>query len=173
MLEELKGRLRDLEIMAGARRPSMWHQKSTGSVGSNNESSHFGSPHNSVQGQLMYPSPPALASPSAPPPSSGNYRDGTASLSPPQYFPPQPPQLYQQSSASHAGTYAVQPPHTQPGAQQSYNFNEPASSFPNPAFDTAPHQQFGVWQGYDGASAPDTLDQENAVPPNSFNRLPR
>jgi hypothetical protein len=38
LLDELTGRLRELEVMAGTRRPSVWQTNSSGSVGSNNSS---------------------------------------------------------------------------------------------------------------------------------------
>lgn len=166
MLDELTGRLRELEIMAGVRRPSMWqHTGSTGSIGSNPGSSHYGSPHNSVQGQAMYPSPPPMQQAAAPPPPVPGYGDaGTAHVSPPQFSQP----LYQQQPATtFPATFAVQPPHGHPNAQQPFSFNDSSSSFANPGFNTAPHSQFGNWGGYGGPSVPDTLDEENAVPPNA------
>lgn len=64
-------------------------------------------------------------------------------------------------------SYAVQPPALQQAATQQFNFNDPSMVMQHPGFNINPHSQFGAWGGYNGPSVPDTLDEENAVPPTS------
>ncbi|KAK6443267.1 hypothetical protein LTR95_000092 [Oleoguttula sp. CCFEE 5521] len=163
MLEELTMRLRELEIMAGVRRPSMWqHANSTGSVGSNSSSQHFSSPHNSVQGQPVYQSPPPMQAHGI-----SNYVDAGAAgqVSPPTY-PPQAQQLYQQPGSGYSTSFPGQVSYSQaPMQPQPFAYGDPSASFHRPSISTAPHSQFGNWGGYSGPSVPDTLNEENAVPP--------
>lgn len=166
MLEELTGRLRELEIMAGVRRPSMWqHANSTGSIGSNGSGAHYGSPNNSVQGQPLYQSPPAM--PTNPTPPVTGYHENTP---PVQHYPVQyhqPQNLYAQQAPAYAASYSQQQSHGHPAQRPSFNFNDPSAAFPGQAMNANPHAQFGAWGGYSGPSMPDSLDEENAVPPNS------
>lgn len=165
MLEELTGRLRELEIMAGVRRPSMWqHAGSTGSIGSNGSGSHYVSPHNSAQGQPVYQSPPPSMQARATPPVTG-YHENTPPVQqyPVQYHQPQ--HLYSQQAPAYPAPFSQNQPHGRPAPRQSFNFNDPSAAFPGQTLN--PHAQFGAWGGYSGPSMPDTLDEENAVPPNS------
>jgi len=171
LLDELTGRLRELEVMAGTRRPSVWQTNSSGSIGSNNSGSAFGSPNNSVVGQPMYQSPPAIQSfgdvSTAP-----NYVAAGPSRtynSSPQY-PPQDPNAYQRRGSTMQPNFARRPsavPLSAPQQPQPYSYNNASSSMQPPVFNMNPQSQFGAWGGYGGPSRPDTLDEENAVPPNS------
>lgn len=158
LLDDLTGRLRNLEIMAGTRRPSMWQQSSSSSIGSNGNS-QYGSPQNSAQGRPLYQSPPPMQNFGAPPTMPG-YGDAGSSQ---QYSSPQYQQ--QQQNANIQQGFPVQPPGF--SSSQQYGFNDPSASMQQPTFTTNPHSQFGTWGGYGGPSMPDTLDEENAVPPNS------
>ena len=191
LLDELTGRLRELEVMAGTRRPSMWHgisggsesysgrvqepdgmagprrpsmwqqTNSTGSVGSNNSGSTLSSPQNSAVGYTMYQSPPR----------PGSYGDQT--FTSPQF---QPQQQQQDNNFQRRGSTMPQNFPVQPG--QHFNYGKsgaPALGVAGDAHDQSqqqqllknanPHSQFGAWGGYGGPSVPDTLDEENAVPP--------
>jgi hypothetical protein len=189
LLDELTGRLRELEIMAGTRRPSTWqgmvggsggsdqfpaegmagprrpsmwpHTNSTGSVGSNNSGSTLSSPQNSAVGYTMYQSPPR----------PGSF--GEPTFSSPQYQP-QPAQ--QGNNYQRRGSTMQQAFPGQPAQQFNYSNNGFApiqgmaggardQSQQNPFKNANPHSQFGSWGGYGGPSMPDTLDEENAVPP--------
>ena len=168
MLEELTGRLRELEIMAGVRRPSMWqHAGSTGSIGSNGSGPHYASPHNSAQGQSLYSSPPPQAMQASPPPPGSGYQASTPPVQqyPVQYHQPQP--YFPQQAPAYPGAYMQPPAHAHPQHRPSFSFNDPAAAFPGQAVNTNPHAQFGAWGGYGGPAVPDTLDDENAVPPNT------
>lgn len=168
LLDELTGRLRELEVMAGTRRPSMWQASSSGSIGSNNSGSAFGSPNNSVIGQPMYQSPPAVQNfgdvstapnyVAAGPPRTYN--------SSPQYQP-QDPNAYQRRGSTMHQSFSGRPSSSQLPASQQFNYNNASSSMQQPVFNMNPQSQFGAWGGYGGPSRPDTLDEENAVPPNS------
>jgi len=196
LLDELTGRLRELEVMAGTRRPSMWqgmsggsgsrgssetypgrgqepegmagprrpsmwqHTNSTGSVGSNNSGSTLSSPQNSAVGYTMYQSPPRPAS------------FGEPIFTSPQFQP----QQQQQDNYQRRGSTMYQNFSSQPEQQFSYGNNGPApiqsmaggvrdQSQQQPFKNANPHSQFGAWGGYSGPSMPDTLDEENAVPP--------
>jgi hypothetical protein len=50
---------------------------------------------------------------------------------------------------------------------QQFSYNNPAPAMQPPVFNMNPQSQFGAWGGYGGPSRPDTLDEENAVPPNA------
>jgi hypothetical protein len=154
LLEDLEQRLREHD---NNRRQSMW-----GSVGSNpssNGSFSYYSPQqvrmsNTSVGQAPQQTPPPLVH------HSSSY-DGQQ-VSPP-LFQPQPsiPQYQPQHGMQYAYPQQAFPP--QP--QQPFTFNEPV--YRNTNFGTAPNQQFANWGGYGGPSVPDTLDEENAVPPKS------
>lgn len=168
MLEDLGQRLRDLDDIAGKRRPSMWqHSNSAGSV------------HSSNGGSVGYSSPQSL------PPGPAAYRQGsvtaynmtsysepghTPQTSPPLYhhqpnpFPQQPMQPYEQQQP-----YDQQQHYFQQSAGQPFSFGEQQSMSQYPAYPTQgrPSQQFASWGGYSGRSVPDTLDEENAVDPTS------
>lgn len=164
LLDDLNSRVRELEIMAGTRRPSMWqHTSSTGSIGSNNGSSRYGSPHNSAQGQPLYQSPQMAQNYTVAPARAG-YGDASTL----QYYNPQPyqnpQQLYQQPSPN---AQQVRPPGLSQSGSQEYTYTDATAAGQAPIFSMNPHSQFGTWGGYGGPSVPDTLDEENAVPPNS------
>lgn len=167
LLDELTGRLRELEVMAGTRRPSVWQTNSSGSIGSNNSGSAFGSPNNSVVGQPMYQSPPAIQgfgdASNAP-----NYVASGASRAyntSPQYQL-QDQNAYQRRGSTMQPNFARRPSAVPMSASQTFNYNAAPSMQP-PVFNMNPQSQFGAWGGYGGPSRPDTLDEENAVPPNA------
>jgi hypothetical protein len=171
LLDELTGRLRELEVMAGTRRPSVWQTNSSGSIGSNNSGSAFGSPNNSVVGQPMYQSPPAIQSFGDVSTASNYVAAGPSRTynSSPQY-PPQDPNAYQRRGSTMQPNFARRPsavPLSAPQQSQPYSYNNASSSMQPPVFNMNPQSQFGAWGGYGGPSRPDTLDEENAVPPNS------
>lgn len=197
LLDELTGRLRELEVLAGTRRPSMWqgmvggsagrdsseqyprrsqdsegmagprrpsmwqHTNSTGSVGSNNSGSTLGSPQNSAVGYSMYQSPPR----------PGSF--GEQTFTSPQFQLQQQQQQQQENNYQRRGSTMNQTFLGQPGQQFNYGNNGSApaqgasdqSQHPPPFKNANPHSQFGAWGGYGGPSMPDTLDEENAVPP--------
>jgi hypothetical protein len=137
------------------------HTNSTGSVGSNNSGSTLSSPQNSAVGYAMYQSPPR----------PGSF--GEPTFSSPQ-FQPQPTQ--QDSNYQRRGSTMQQIFPGQPAQQFNYGNNGFApiqgmtggardQSQQNPFKNANPHSQFGSWGGYGGPSLPDTLDEENAVPP--------
>ena len=166
LLDELTGRLRELEVMAGTRRPSVWQTNSSGSVGSNNSGSNFGSPHNSVVGQPMYHSSPPI-------PSFGEAPNYVAAGPSRAYnsspgYQPQDPSAYQRRGSTMQPNFARRPSAVpMSGPQQQFSYNTASSSMQPPVFNMNPQSQFGAWGGYGGPSRPDTLDEENAVPPNS------
>jgi hypothetical protein len=168
LLDELTGRLRELEVMAGTRRPSVWQTNSSGSVGSNNSSSTFSSPHNSVVGQPMYQSSPGIQGFGDMPPANNYVAAGPSRTfnSSPQYQP-QDPNAYQRRGSTMQQSYTGRPSSSQPSASQQFNYNPAPASMQQPVFNMNPQSQFGAWGGYGGPSRPDTLDEENAVPPNS------
>lgn len=169
LLADLTGRLRELEVLAGTRRPSVWQTNSSSSVGSNGSGSAFGSPNHSVVGQSMYQSPPpmqsfgdasATANYVAAPPARGY-------SSSPQYQQDQ--NSYQRRGSTIPQNYAGRPSSAQlsPPAQQ-FGYNNASAPLQQPQyFNMNPQSQFGAWGGYGGPSRPDTLDEENAVDPNS------
>ena len=198
MLDDLSHRLRELDIMAGVRRPSMWqHTSSTGSLGSIHSSQYQSPPHDSAQGQPVYSSPhnsaqgrPLYQSPHnsaqgpqfyqqtapavQPMQSHTGYNEPLAHVSPPPHqHRPSIAGLYGQPGAyppSLQQPQFVHPAQSQPPQfNQQFSFNDPSAAprqqLP-PQF-SAPSQQFASWGGYSRASMPDTLDEENAVPPNS------
>nr|OQO19552.1 hypothetical protein B0A51_13112 [Rachicladosporium sp. CCFEE 5018] len=132
------------------------------SVGSNSSSQHFSSPHNSVQGQPVYQSPPPMQAHGI-----SNYVDAGAAgqVSPPTY-PPQAQQLYQPPGSGYSTSFPGQVAYSHaPMQTQPFAYGDPGASFHRPSISTAPHSQFGNWGGYSGPSVPDTLDEENAVTP--------
>lgn len=172
LLAELTGRLRDLEVLSGTRRPSVWQTHSSSSIGSTGSGSAFGSPNNSVVGQSMYQSPPPIQS----------FSDGSANAnyvaappargfsSSPQYQP-QDQSSYQRRGSTIPQNYSGRT--SSGGAQLSpppqFGYNNAAAPLQQQQqyFNMNPQSQFGAWGGYGGPSRPDTLDEENAVPPNS------
>lgn len=168
MLEQLTQRLRDLdELAAIARRQSMWpHHNSASSIGSND-----GSVSMAAQPMMTGASPPGVLYPAGHTPAVGV-------LSTPPYQPQQslgayslngtgfmtsPPQAHQASPPPPAGLYSYnsglsQPQHGQPGQQH------PMTG----SMHSHPTHQFANWGGISApppAGGPDTLDEENAVPP--------
>lgn len=151
--------------MAGTRRPSMWQTSSSGSIGSNNSGGNLGSPNNSIVGQPLYQSPPPIPN-FADPHATSNYV-ATAPFNPPSYQQQQP-DAYQRRGSSVQQDYSGRPSNSRQTMPQPFAYNSNATSMPQSSFpQTNPHSQFGAWGGYSGPSVPDTLDEENAVPPNS------
>lgn len=160
MLEILNQRLRELE---GPRRPSMFqHTSSSGSVHSSNGGSiGYQSP------QSLPPGPAAYRQPSVTAFNMTSYGEhGRAPQASPQYhyqekpFPQPPVQPY----VAHP-----QANYFQQASGQPFGFGGQATmqQYQYPVQSTAPGPQFANWTGYGGPSVPDTLDEENAVPPNS------
>jgi hypothetical protein len=160
MLEMLNQRLKEMEGVNGPRRPSMWqHTSSTGSAHSSQGSIPFPSP------QSLPPGPVAYRQPSVTAYNMTGYGEPSDvhQTSPPQHhyssapFTHQPMQPFEQ----------YQPPvgHGNPAPQFDYSVQPPVERHPN--FHVPPSQHFAAWGGH-GSSAPggpDTLDEENAVPP--------
>lgn len=168
LLDELTGRLRELEVMAGTRRPSVWQTNSSGSIGSNNSGSAFGSPNNSVVGQPMYQSPPAIQGYGDVSTASNYVAAGPSRAynSSPQYQP-QDQSAYQRRGSTMQPNFARRPSAVPMSGPQQFSYNNPAPAMQPPVFNMNPQSQFGAWGGYGGPSRPDTLDEENAVPPNA------
>lgn len=161
MLENLHLRRRELQEM-GRRRPSLWHNSSTGSMGSSNASLYQRSPHNSAAGQTVYQqSPPQLQH-------NPSYGETAASqVSPPRYQPQAAFQLPQYDYPPGIMPQFVPTTQQAVAARQQFDINNRTQSFSNPAAYAPPSQQFAGWTGYEGPSAPDTLDEENSVPPHA------
>lgn len=163
MLENLNQRLQVLnESEQQARRVSAW----AGSFSSSNGSTayHSSPPQNTSQSHAVY----QQTAPPRPSVQQG-YSDPGQSQQTNAAMYQQPPlvQPHQQYFATQAPQYAQM--------QQQYDrFQQPAYGnplFSAPAYQTAPGTQFAAWTGYGAVSSgPDTLDDENAVPPNSFSR---
>ena len=145
----------------------MWYG-SAGSLPSSNGSISYTSPSSSMshvptmyhQQQSSPPMQQAQATAYGAPP--------TGQQMSPQAVPPQP-NMYpqQQQHPQHGHSYGQMPPpqhYHQPQPQQQFSFNEPVYQTNRPA---RPSQQFAAWGGYGGTTVQDTLDEENAVPPNS------
>lgn len=168
MLDELNLRLRSID--SNPRPPSMWHHSSTGSIGSSNGGSlSYGSPQHvaPAQGVYHHPQQTPASIPAMP-------VHPVQQISPPaqSYF--QPPM--QQASPPIAPPHAAQSiPQQQPQFdphQSLYNVNGLPSPPHAQRFD-APASQFANWAGYRGVGGhPDTLDEENAVPPGSMSSNP-
>lgn len=168
MLDNLQQRLHVLDETERARRASVWGSHGSASS-SNGTAAYYSPPQSMSQGTAMYqPTAPQM------PPLQQSYTDVGVSqqTNPSMYQQQQPPmQPQQQYFAPQAPPYAQM--------QQQYDrFQQPEQPvvFGNPLYrapshQTAPGSQFAAWSGYGGASSgPDTLDDENAVPPNSFSR---
>ena len=153
--------------MNGMRRQSMWYG-SVGSLPSSNGSIAYTSPSSSMSHvpamyQQQHSSPPPMQQAPAyggPPPGQ--------QVSP-QPIPPQPHMYQHQQQHPHGHAYGQVPPpqnygHPQPQHPQQYNFNEPLYQTSRAS---RPSQQFASWGGYGGPAVQNTLDEENAVPPNS------
>lgn len=164
MLDELNIRLRDMD---GTRRQSVWHQGSTGSIGS-------------VQ---SYQTPPSMATPpgiSQQPvmqvQQTSPHAHAVQHVSPPQFHqqPIGPASYGMASFAAGQPAYGQQPQHQTQFQQPAYNFNQMPTPPQNAPFTVhqgnahRPSQQFANWTGYGGVGGqPDMLDEENAVPPDS------
>ncbi|EMD00960.1 hypothetical protein BAUCODRAFT_190769 [Baudoinia panamericana UAMH 10762] len=161
MAEQLNNRLREMDQAAGVRRPSMWtHSSSAGSIHSSSGSVVYSSP------QSMPPGPAAYRQPSVTLWNMTSYDSQAQQNNPPQHRysgdrfsqPPMQP------------TFELQPQHQlfQQPSGQTFNFNpQPQCPTSQTNAHTPPFQQFAGWSGYTGPSVPDTLDEENAVPPNA------
>ncbi|KAK0323528.1 hypothetical protein LTR82_005275 [Friedmanniomyces endolithicus] len=163
MLEELGQRIRDMDEMSGRRRPSMWqHTSSSGSVHSGKSSVQYSSP------QTLPPGPAAYRQPSITAYNMMSY--GNIGI-PPQTSPPQhhysvqnfnqmPVQPFEQQQRQQQATFHGHPP-------QQFSYIEPPARERHPNFNMPPSLQFAGWAGYGGPSAPNQLDDENAVEPNA------
>lgn len=169
MLEDLQRRLQEYDEEASkVRKASVWG--SVSSVPSSTGSFSYYSPEQQrvSQASMSY----ANQHPQSSPPGmqqSGSYTN-QQHVSPPQYNQRPPMQQY----PSQTDVQYTQPQQAYQQApvlqqQNSFTFTEPAynQTSRQPAFSTAPNHQFAAWAGYGGPSAPDTLDEENAVPPKS------
>lgn len=164
MLEQLTERQRTFEVMAGMRRPSVWHNASQGSIGSD------GSIGRSAASSISTQHNPSFGNISAPAVQPVQY---ASTASPPQLSPPlhHQAQLWQHSGSM--PTLYRPTSHSSTGNPAMHHFNS-ADAVPQfrveapntfPTLNAAPHQQFGAWGGYTAPHAPDTLDEENAIPP--------
>ena len=157
MLEQLHVRLRNSEDYTDMRRPSMWHASTSAS-----------SVHSSGDGSLGYhspqslpPGPAAYRQPSITAHSMTSYGDSGSSAR------AQTPPYHHQQTAFQANP--VQPWEPTPPVSQYFEqssgqqFSFGQQTLPH----THPSLQFASWGGYGGPSMPDTLDEENAVPPNT------
>lgn len=163
MLENLEQRLHVLDETAQARRASMWG--SNGSVtSSNGTTAYYSPPQGVLQGLPMY----QQATPQMPP-KQHSYGDAPIAqqASPPLFHQHPPMQPGQQYTVQPGPAYGQPQGHFhQPQfPAQPISFGDP--SYRPPSFTHAPGQQFAAWGGYGVSSGPDTLDEENAVPPNS------
>jgi hypothetical protein len=156
VLDQLSQRLRELDDMPGMRRTSMWYG-SNGSNPSSNGSIAYTSPTQSISHapasyQHSQASPPPIQQPT------------TYGLPQPNMYQNQ----YQHHPVQHSHTYGPGPTppqqYRQPQFRQQFNFSEPVYH-PKPAAPPPPNQQFAAWSGYGGPTVPNTLDEENAVPP--------
>ncbi|KAK0973516.1 hypothetical protein LTR54_017323 [Friedmanniomyces endolithicus] len=158
MLENLNQRLRDLDGMAGGRRPSMWqHNSSTGSLHSSNSGSIvYSSPHSIPTGPAAYRQPSITA-----------YHMGYGEAGQiPQATVPQ----YQAQQSSFPPSLSIQPYEQQqqffqqPSGQH-FSFGEPPPTQQRPRYTahSHPNHQFASWGGYSGPSVSNTLDEENAA----------
>ncbi|KAF2765029.1 hypothetical protein EJ03DRAFT_339352 [Teratosphaeria nubilosa] len=166
MLDDLKVRLRNLE----AHRPSIWHQNSTGSVGSDSGS-----------GSVAYPSPRSLSngptgsyhrSSSTVYPNLANYQQNMAATSSPPHHSHSHSHS-QQYSPSHFTPqgYDMQQTYFQQPSSRQYDWSPPTLALAHPSFSStaaaASNQQFAAWMGYGAGGAkggPDPLDEESAAP---------
>lgn len=176
MLDELNRRLREIDEAHIARNQGMWG--SVSSVPSSNGSISFYSPHGvalapTMQQQPLQPTPPALhQTPSYSEPALSRQVSHEKRQVSPEQFQQQQGMFPPPQSVQYGNAFA--PPQPQPQQtpqqhfqqiQQQYSFNEPV--FHAPAYLTAPHHQFGAWSGYAGPTVANTLNEENAVPPES------
>lgn len=155
MLNHLYQRRRELDVMNGMRKQSLWQ----GSIAS------------ASSGSISYSSPPQQI-----PQATNGYQQTPPQVQPTQHYlgnaggrQMSPPSFY----PKHASSFS-QPqeywnmPYSQPSQQytqqSNVNFSEPAYQNTS-AFGAAPSQQFAAWGGYGGPVVQDTLDEENAVPP--------
>ena len=167
MLEVLQQRLREMGDPTTTRRPSIFpHHNSTGSVHHHNST---GSVHSNT-GSFGYPSPQSL-----PPGSDAYRRPSVTSQHLTSYGEPgqahhasSPPYHHQSDPFSEQPVQPFQQMFQQPSGQQ-FGFGRPSSAQQQryPPHSKAPSSQFASWGGYSGFSAGDTLDEENAVAPES------
>lgn len=164
MLDELNSRLRELE---GARRQSVWQSSPPGSVSSSSAGGvHYHSP-SAMPPSGLYQQP---AMPLQTPAPVLTHAHPSAHSSPPPYVPQSsqqqangPASFGMVDFSSPVSNYQAQPqPQFQPAM---YNF----AQAPNiPQHSHRPSTQFANWGGYSGIGGqPDTLDDENAVPPDA------
>lgn len=178
MLEFLNNRRREMEDPHGsaARRPSMYHHSpSNGSIGSRNGGgSHHGSFTYAPSPQTLPVGPSSYRQPSITGYTMTNYntRHGQPQAMPPAFNTANP----FSSAPEHRQPHYSPPvqPYRQMDSGETYlpphQYTDLAPPFqPHPNFNTHPSHQFGAWGGYGAppaTGAPDTLDEENAVPPN-------
>ena len=124
---------------------------------------YYSPPQTLSQGPTMYQQQP----PQMPPKQSSYGETAGPQQTSPSMFQQQPSmQPRQQYPVQQGPSYPqMQPHYQQPSQAQPVPFSNP--TYHQPSVSVAPGQQFASWGGY-GASAggPDTLDEENAVPPN-------
>nr|POE71409.1 positive regulator of purine utilization [Quercus suber] len=169
MLDNLNQRVRDLDDMQGKRRPSMWLQHdSTGSTGSGSNGTMPYQPSTMSYASSPYSQPAASRGPSFG--EAGQAPQGNPS----HYF--QQPYPYQQTDGYQARPVQFDPQHVHKGDAYQAQLVQPIPQFQTQAHQTSPpplsynampSHQFANWGGYTGPSHPDTLDEENAVPPTS------
>lgn len=165
MRENLNQRLRDMDDMTGRRRPSMWPRApgSSGSVHSSSGSSSL--PYTSPQSSALRPESYHQSAIT-----SSNLTAYEPPALPPTNLPPQhhytTGQMPQHSTVAQR-SYEIQPQMFQGHSGQRYGFHHNMPfSHPHPSLGAAaPSQQFAAWRGYNDSSGPDTLDEENAIPP--------
>jgi hypothetical protein len=105
------------------------------------------------------------------PPGPAQYRQpsvvafnyNTFTQSPPQQT--SPPQQQPYPAQPFPQHYEMQQQYFQQPSGQTFEFSQVPITHSHPSFSVAPRQQFAAWAGYGSSSGPDTLDEENAVPP--------
>ena len=180
MLDDLNQRLRELDNLNGARKQSMWQQGSIGSLPSSNGSLSYGSPPQQIlQASNNYHHPPQLQQSqsfgengqtsnirqSSPPLVRQTQSFGESGL-PPQASPsqyPQQPNMYWQQQHAIPGYVFPQQQSQQPPP---FNFSDHTTRQPAPS--VVQNHFFSGWGGYDGPVVENRLDEENAVPPKTY-----
>ncbi|KAI7110670.1 hypothetical protein KC352_g36175 [Hortaea werneckii] len=161
MLETLHLRLREFDGIVAARRPSMWHASSSASsvTSSSAASQAYRSPQSLTSSSAVHRQPSITAHHMA---SFGD--SGPApQVTPPLYYHQQAP-----SQQPPMQPWETQTSFFEPSGGQAFSFGQPVSQPGRSSAHGNPNLQFANWGGYGGASSvPDTLDEENAVPPNA------
>lgn len=164
MLDNLEQRLHVLEQTNQARRVSVWG--SNGSISSSNGTvtSYYSPPQHVAHGHMTYQQP----APQMPSKQLSYGEPGMPQQSSPPLYQQQPPmQPRQQYPVLQGPSYVQTQPQYQQHPQAGQHITSDNPTYRQPSVPTAPGQQFAAWGGYASSSGPDTLDQENAVAPNS------